>query len=92
MKCVIPVIFRGIMFEVDDAKSFLELLEKHFAKNEKVETSTLLGNLVSMRYKGNGNIREHIMEICHLASKLKALKLEFSEDLLMHLVLISLPA
>ena len=28
----------------------------------------------------------------HLASKLKALKLELSEDLLVHLVLISLPA
>lgn len=32
------------------------------------------------------------MEMSHLASKLKALKLELSEDLLVHLVLISLPA
>ena len=31
------------------------------------------------------------MEMSHLASKLKALKLELSEDLLVHLVLISLP-
>ena len=30
------------------------------------------------------------MEMTHLASKLKALKLELSEDFLMHLVLISL--
>ena len=30
------------------------------------------------------------MEISHIASKLKALKLELSEDLLVHLVLISL--
>ena len=32
------------------------------------------------------------MEMSHLASKLKALKLELSEGLLVHLVLISLPA
>nr|KYP72368.1 hypothetical protein KK1_004956 [Cajanus cajan] len=44
-----------------------------------------------MRYKGKGNIREYIMEMSNLASKLKALKLELSDDLLMHLVLISLP-
>ncbi|KAI6678746.1 hypothetical protein NL676_039542 [Syzygium grande] len=44
-----------------------------------------------MRYKGKGNIREYIMELSHLASKLKALKLDLSEDLLGHLVLISLP-
>ena len=32
------------------------------------------------------------MEMSNLASKLKALKLELSKDLLVHLVLISLPA
>ena len=31
------------------------------------------------------------MEMSHLASKLRALKLDLSEDLLVHLVLISLP-
>ena len=37
------------------------------------------------------NIRECIMEMSNLASKLKTLKLELGEDLLVHLVLISLP-
>ncbi|QHO39631.1 uncharacterized protein DS421_4g130850 [Arachis hypogaea] len=45
-----------------------------------------------MRYKGKGNIREYIMKMSHLASKLKALKLELSEDLLVHFILIFLPA
>ena len=44
-----------------------------------------------MRYNDKGNIREYIMEMSNLASKLKALKLNLSEDLLVHLVLISLP-
>ena len=62
-----------------------------FAGNEKVETSTILNKLVSMRYKWKENIREYIMEMSNLVTRLKALKLELSEDILVHLVLISLP-
>ncbi|XP_040867871.1 uncharacterized protein [Glycine max] len=54
--------------------------------------SNLLAKLISMKYKGKSNIKEYIMEISNLASKMKTLKLELGEDLLMHLVLISLPA
>jgi hypothetical protein len=60
-------------------------------KNDKAETSTLLANLISMKYSGKGNIKKYIMQMSNLASKLKALNLEFSNDLLVHLVLISLP-
>ena len=77
--------------EVDNAKLFLEELEKNFAKNEKIEINTFLGSLFSTKYKSNGNISEYIMEMFHLASKLKVLKLELSNDLLGHLVLIFLP-
>ena len=45
-----------------------------------------------MRYKGNDNIREYIMEMSHLASKLTTLNLEIFEDVIVYLVLISLPA
>ncbi|TYJ98082.1 uncharacterized protein E5676_scaffold565G00130 [Cucumis melo var. makuwa] len=38
-----------------------------------------------MRYKANGNIREYIIEMSNLASKLKALDIEINENLLMHL-------
>jgi len=92
MKRAIPKSFRGTMSEETTAKSFLAAIEKRFEKNEKAETSTLLANLVSMKYSGKGNIREYIMEMSHIASKLKALKLDLSDDLLVHLVLISLPA
>ena len=85
--------FSGIMSEdIVLAKDFLTYLKKRFGKNEQAETSTFLVNLISMRYNGKGNIRENIMEMSHLDSKLKALKLELSEDLLVHLVLISLLA
>ncbi|KAL5753358.1 hypothetical protein ACOSQ2_023865 [Xanthoceras sorbifolium] len=93
MKRGIPEAFRGPESEgITTAKEFLTEIEKRFVKNDKVETSTLLASLISMKYKGKGNIREYIMEMSHIASKLKTLKLELSDDFLVHLVLISLPA
>ncbi|CAH9115639.1 unnamed protein product [Cuscuta europaea] len=92
MKRAIPESFRGTMSDEADVKSFLAELEKRFAKNEKAETSTLLSTLVSMKYKGKGNIREYIFEMSHIASKLSALKLILPEELLVYLVLISLPS
>ena len=91
IKRSIPEMIRGSVAESESAKGFLETVEKFFAKNDKVETSSVLSKLVSMSYKGKGNIREYILEMSNLASKLKALKLELPEDLIVHLVLISLP-
>ena len=88
----VPEAFRGTISEtIKTIKEFIEEIKNRFAKNEKSETSTLLENLISIRYKGNGNIREYIMEMSHLASKLRAHKLDLSEDFLVHFVLISLP-
>ena len=81
MKRAIPEAFQGTMSEqITTAKGFLKDIEKMFAKKEKAETSTLLAKFISIRYVGKGNIREYIMEMSHTASKLKALKLELSED------------
>ncbi|CAM8880783.1 unnamed protein product [Rhodiola kirilowii] len=86
-------IFRGMVpDETISAKDYLAEFEKRFVENDKVKTSELLANLISMKYFGKGNVKEHIMEMSQLASKLKALKLEISENLLVHLVLISLPS
>jgi len=85
-------VFRGTASDdITSAKEFLAKIEKRFAKSDKAKTSTLLHNLISMKYQGKGNVREYIMGISFIASKLRALKLELSEDLLIHLVLISLP-
>ena len=67
----------------------MDQIANRFAENEKVETNTILSKLVSMRYKGKENIKEYIMEMSDLVTRLKALKLELSKDILVHLVLIS---
>ncbi|KAF7838838.1 Retrovirus-related Pol polyprotein from transposon TNT 1-94 [Senna tora] len=87
MQHSIPESLRGGISEDPDAKGFLKQISDRFATNEKVETSTSLSKLVSMRYKGKGNIREYIMEMSNLVTKLRGLKLELSDDFLVHLVL-----
>ncbi|KAL9664754.1 hypothetical protein QQ045_020161 [Rhodiola kirilowii] len=89
----IPEVFRDIVpDEISSAKDYLAEFKKRFVENGKAKTSELLANLISMKYPCKGNVREHIMEMSQLASKLKALKLELFENLLVHLVLISLPS
>ncbi|KAI0519248.1 hypothetical protein KFK09_006690 [Dendrobium nobile] len=92
MKHSIPDNIRGAMHEEENAKKFLSQIADHFVGSEKVETSTILSKLVSIRYKGKGNIKEYIMKMSNLITRLRALKLELSDDILVHLVLISLPA
>ncbi|RVW21557.1 hypothetical protein CK203_109657 [Vitis vinifera] len=79
MKHSIPEAIRGAIPKETQAKAFLDQIANRFAANEKVETSTILSKLVSMRYKGKENIREYIMEMSNLVTRLKALKLELSK-------------
>ena len=73
MKKAIPEAFKGTLSEkITMDKEFLVDIEKRFVNNKKAEIGILLTNLISIRYKGKGNIREYIMEMSHLASKLKA--------------------
>ena len=60
-------------------------------KNEKAETITLLHKFLPIKYDGSGSIREHILEMSQIVSKLRTLKLELLEDKLAYLVLMSLP-
>ncbi|XP_014523961.1 uncharacterized protein LOC106780212 [Vigna radiata var. radiata] len=83
IKYDIPKVYRGtVSEEITSVKDFFAEIEKRFVKSEKAEASALLQSLTSMRYQGNRNVREYIMEMSNIASKLKALKLELQEDLL----------
>ena len=88
IKRYIPEAFWGSITESANDKKFLLNIEQVFAKNEKAKTSTLLRKLVGMK---NTN-KENIMEMFNITGKLKALKLQLFDDLLVHLVLTSLLA
>ncbi|RDX73104.1 hypothetical protein CR513_47333, partial [Mucuna pruriens] len=83
MKRLILEAFWDSISKSQSARKFFEEIDKFFAKNEKVNMINLLVKLISMK--------EYIIDISNLASKLKLLKLELGEDMLVHLILISLP-
>ncbi|XP_074326748.1 uncharacterized protein LOC141664691 [Apium graveolens] len=91
IKRTTPTGFQGSIAESTSVKKFLSEIEQYFAKNEKAETSNLVSKLMTMKHKGKGNIREYIIGMSNLAGKLKELKLELSDELLVHLVLIYFP-
>ncbi|XP_047309706.1 uncharacterized protein LOC124913136 [Impatiens glandulifera] len=78
--------------DITNVKVFLMKIEKRFVRNDKAETGAILARLITLKYKGNGNIREHILEMSHIISRLNALKLDLSEYLLVHLILLLPPA
>ena len=64
IKCGILEVFWGtVSDDITSAKEFLAEIEKHFEKGNKAETSTLIQNLISMKYQGKGNVREYIMKL-----------------------------
>jgi gag-polypeptide of LTR copia-type len=61
-----------------------------FVKNEKTEMGNLLKKFCSKQYSSQGNIREYILEMTHMVSKLRTMKLDVSDDMLV-MILNSLP-
>jgi len=60
MEHSIPEYLSGGIIGNRDAKGFLKEIADRFTANKKVETSTILNKIVSMPFKGKGNIREYI--------------------------------
>ncbi|CAA6656983.1 unnamed protein product [Spirodela intermedia] len=91
MKHAILEAFMGTLFEETiTTKNFFKKHEKKFTKNDAVERM-ILAKLLSLKYQGKESIKKYILEMFHVISKLKALKLELSKYLFMHLVLIYFP-
>ncbi|KAK5775470.1 hypothetical protein PVK06_043365 [Gossypium arboreum] len=72
----IPKAFRGTESqEITQAKGFLDEIQKRFAENDKVEMTSLLTYFMLVKYKSHGNVREYIMEMFYVASRLKELNI-----------------
>jgi len=88
MKHIIPMTIKGFMPDKGSAKGFLSEVADWFIKSDKVKASTHLSKLINMRYNDKDNIREYIMKMSNLVSKIKVLKLELFEEILVHFILI----
>ena len=65
-----PVIVDSIR-EYDTVTEYIKRIKSQFTGSSKTYATQLIKQLVTERYSRNGGIREHILRMSNLASKLK---------------------
>jgi gag-polypeptide of LTR copia-type len=90
MQMTISKNFSGLISDSTLVLNYLKELEHMFIRNENAEIYILLNKLCTIKYNDISNIREHILKMINTSSKLKAHKLNISEDMLVYLFFNSL--
>ncbi|CAL2257753.1 unnamed protein product [Prunus armeniaca] len=83
---------RGSIIETESAKLFMETIAENFQGSKKAEIGTLMSHLTDMKYNGEGCIRTHILNMVEIGNKLKALKVNVDETMMVHFAINSLPS
>ncbi|XP_066391733.1 uncharacterized protein [Miscanthus floridulus] len=89
IKGSIKDLIRGSIPEYTIATEYLKKVESQFTGSSKAYASTLIKKLVSEKYTGGG-IREHILKMSNMASKLKPMEMGLKDEFLIHLIFASL--
>ncbi|XP_066365600.1 uncharacterized protein [Miscanthus floridulus] len=81
----------GSIRERDTVTEYLDRIKSQFTGSSKTYVTQLIKQLVTERYSENGGIREHILRMGNLASKLKPMNLALKKEFLIYLIFASLP-
>lgn len=82
---------RGIAPSFKTAKEFLDAIRQKFKVSNKVDFGNLMSNFTNAEYDNTGGIKDYIMRIVQIATRLKELNVPVASDFLVHHVLNSLP-
>ncbi|KAK2989551.1 hypothetical protein RJ640_001834 [Escallonia rubra] len=80
MKGSITNAIRGAIPDSDYAKLYLAHIEEQFQGSSKAHATTLITKMVTLKYSGSNGVREHILRMNDMASQLKGLDMEISEE------------
>ncbi|KAK2965851.1 hypothetical protein RJ640_027138 [Escallonia rubra] len=80
MKGSITTAIRGAIPDSDNAKLYLTHIEEQFQDSSKAHATTLITKIVTLKYSGSNGVREHILQMNNMASQLKCLDMEISEE------------
>ena len=81
---------RGAIPNCTTAKEYLMKVESQFTGSTKAYASTLIKRLVTEKYT-SGGVREHILRMSNMASKLKPMDMGLKDGFVVHLIMASLP-
>ena len=76
--------------DCDTASEYLAKVKSQFTGSSKAYAAILAEQLITKKYTGGG-IREHILEMSHMANKLKTMDMPLPEKFIVQLVFKSLP-
>ncbi|GAV72464.1 UBN2_2 domain-containing protein, partial [Cephalotus follicularis] len=91
MKSSISVAIQGAIPDSNNAKTYLASVEEQFKSSSKAHASTLIMKMLTIRYDGTSGVREHIMMMNDMASKLKGMEMATSKGFFVHFIMTSLP-
>ncbi|GAV75179.1 UBN2 domain-containing protein [Cephalotus follicularis] len=81
----------GGLPETNYAKELFAVVGQRYQVCSNTEVVSLMSELACMRYDGMGGVREHILRMVHLQSKLKVRDIPLSDNYIVSYALNSLP-
>ncbi|KAG6525509.1 hypothetical protein ZIOFF_015466 [Zingiber officinale] len=77
--------------ETNNAKVLFEAIGQRYQVSSKAETGALMNELTSLRYDNQSGVREYVLKLIFLQSKLRGLNVTLPADFIVHHALNSLP-
>jgi hypothetical protein len=91
IKNSIKEVIMGGISDYETAKEYLKKVESQFTGSLKTYASTIIKRLVTEKYSFGSGVREHILKMSNMASKLKTMDIWLKDEFLVHLVMSYLP-
>jgi hypothetical protein len=91
VKSFIKEAIRGGIPNCETAKEYLKKVDNQFTGSSKTYASTIIKRLVTEKYSFDSGVREHILKMSNMTSKLKPMDMGLHDEFIVHLVMSSLP-
>jgi succinyl-CoA synthetase beta subunit len=91
VKSSIKEAIRGGIPNCETAKEYLKKVDNQFTGSSNTYASTIIKRLVTEKYSFDSGVREHILKMSNMASKLKPMDMGLHDEFIVHLVMSFLP-
>jgi hypothetical protein len=91
IKSSIMKAIRGAIPPCETAKGYLKKVESQFTDSSNTYASTIIKRLVTEKYSFDSGVREHILKMSNMTSKLKPMDMGLKDEFIVHPVMSSLP-